>query len=216
MATVSLDAQPRTTTGKGAARKTRARGQLPAVVYRGGDAATPITIDPEAFELAFAKSGDRNMLVSLAFDGGDARTCLVREAQRHPVSRTLEHVDFYEVAADQLVTVPVRVRPVGIAAGTKLGGKLQMICRTLDVRCKPADIPEFVDIDVVSLEVGEFLRASKVRPPKGGELVFTTDFNVVTLIGKKTEAEEEAEEAAAAAALAAESEDADTATAEED
>lgn len=185
MATVSLDANLRTATGKGAARKARAAGALPAVVYRAGDSATHITIDPEALELAFQKSGDRNTLVELDITGDRKRTCLVKHAQRHPVDRHLEHVDFYEVEADQQVTVPVRVNPIGTARGLKLGGKLQVIRRTLDVRAKPADIPASVDIDVTKMLVGDFVRVSAVKAPANTELVYANDFNVVAIVGKR-------------------------------
>lgn len=187
MATVSLDAQLRTTTGKGAARKARAAGSLPAVVYRAGLNATPISIDPEAIEIAFLKTGDRNTLIELEIAGDGKRTCLVREAQRNPSTRRLEHVDFFEVTPDDVVTVTVKMNPVGTAVGTKLGGRLQVIRRTLDVRCKPAFIPSTVDVDVSEMEVNTFIRASQVVPPTGCELVFDTDFNVVAVLGKRVE-----------------------------
>ena len=94
-------------------------------------------------------------------------------------------MDFYEVDPDVLVTVRVRVRPVGTAIGIKLGGKLQIIRRTMDVRCKPADIPDFVDLDVTELSVNDMLRASQVAAPTNCELIFPADFNVVTVVGKK-------------------------------
>lgn len=187
MATVSLAAHIRTDSGKGAARKARAAGRLPAVVYRDGLPATSISLDPEALELAFQKTNDRNTLVVLEIDGGDKRTCLVREAQRHPVSRVLEHVDFYEVGDDQKVTVTVRLNPVGTAVGTKLGGRMQLMRRSMEVRCKPGDIPNTVDVDVTNLGVNEFIRASAVVPPPGCELVFARDFNVACVIGKRAE-----------------------------
>ncbi|MCK6506677.1 50S ribosomal protein L25 [Myxococcota bacterium] len=193
MATVSLDAQLRTTTGKGAARKARAAGSLPAVVYRGGQSATAISLDPEALELAFQKTGDRNTLIELVIAGEGKRTCLVREAQRNPATRRLEHVDFFEVAPDDVVTVTVKTNPVGTAVGTKLGGKLQLIRRTLDVRCKPAFIPTTVDVDVTQMEVNTFIRASQVTPPAGCELVFDADFNVVAVLGKRAETGKPAE-----------------------
>lgn len=185
MATVSLGATLRNTTGKGHARKIRAEGKLPAVVYRGGDAAVPVTIDPEALELAFKKTQDRNTLVQIQIEGGDSRTCLVREAIRHPVSRRLEHVDFYEVLPEQVVTVEVPVRPVGTAKGTKLGGKLRVIRRSLVLQCKPADIPSAVDIDVSEMVVNDFVKASQIVPPTGCTLSYTADFNVLTVVGKR-------------------------------
>lgn len=185
MATVSLGATLRNDSGKGIARKIRAQGKLPAVVYRGGEPATSIVIDPEALELAFKKTQDRNTLVVLDLGDGNERTCLVREAVRHPVSRRLEHVDFYEVLDDQQVVVDVDVNPVGTAKGTKLGGSLRLIRRTLKVRCRPADIPHSVDVDVTELLVGDLVRASQITPPARCELIIPSDFNVLTVIGKR-------------------------------
>ncbi len=204
MASVSLDATLRENTGKGGARKLRAAARLPAVVYRAGDPATSIAIDPAAVELAFKKTGNRNTLVELDIAGDRKRTCLVRAAQRHPVSRRLEHIDFYEVESDQLVTVKVDVKPIGTAKGLKLGGTLRVIRRTMDVRCKPADIPASIDVDVNTLGVGEFVTAANIPSPKGCELLFGSDFNVITVVGKRLDVDagedDEEEEAAEAEA----------------
>lgn len=193
MATVSLGATLRTGSGKGIARKIRAEGMLPAVVYRGGEPATPVSIDPEALELAFKKTQNRNTLVVLDLGEGQQRTCLVREAVRHPVSRRLEHVDFFEVLPDQQVEVVVPITPVGTSKGVKLGGKLRVIRRDMKVRCKPADIPASVDIDVSELSVNEFIRISQVAAPAGCELVYAADFNVMTVVGKRGAANPAAE-----------------------
>lgn len=194
MATVSMDASLRTATGKGGARKARAAGGLPAVVYRGGATATPITVDPDSIELAFAKTGDRNTLVVLDIGGDRKRTCLVKDVQRHPVSRRLEHLDFYEVEDEQYVTVEVLVRPVGEAVAYKLGGRLQTARRSLFVRSKPADIPGTVDIDVTAMDVGDLIRVSQVSAPANTEIIFGNDFNVLAMIGKPLEIVEDEDE----------------------
>ncbi len=185
MATVSLDATLRSTTGKGAARKDRAAGRVPAVVYSRGQAATSVSIDPDALEIAFKRTQDRNTLVELNVPGQGMRSCLIREAQRHPVSRRLEHVDFYQVGDDQSCIIQVKVVPVGTAIGTKLGGKLQLIRRDLRVQCKASDIPSAVEVDVTKLQVGAFVKASALVMPPGCTLVSTGDFNVVTVTGKR-------------------------------
>lgn len=196
MATVSLDATLRSTTGKGSARKDRAAGRVPAVVYSSGQAATPVSIDPEAIEFAFKRTQDRNTLVELNVPGQGVRPCLIREAQRHPVSRQLLHVDFYQVGDAQSCTIEVRVVPVGTAVGTKLGGKLQLIRRDLRLQCKASDIPSAVEVDVTKLQIGAFIKATAVVMPPGCTLISTGDFNVVTVTGKRGAAEEEAEAAA--------------------
>ena len=197
MATVSLSATPRENFGKGAARKVRAQGLLPAVIYRAGQPATSISLDPRELENAFRRTGNRNTLVDLGVDG-NSFTCLVKQTQRDPVSSDLLHVDFYEVSDSELVTVSVPVEAVGKAAGVVAGGKLRVIRRDLTVSCKPADIPDTVQVDVTNLNVGDFIRVSAIKAPSGVEILAANDFNVITVVGKRGMADE-AEESVEAA-----------------
>lgn len=184
MATVSLNATSRTDLGKGAARKIRAQGLLPAVIYRAGQPATSVSLDPNELETAFRRSGNRNTLVTLGVDD-KSYTCLVKVTQRDPVTAVLLHVDFYEVDDNEEVTVRVPVNPTGRAAGVTAGGKLRLIRRDLDVRCKPGKIPATVDVDVTPLNVGDFIRVSAVPAPDGAEIVAPNDFNILTVVGKR-------------------------------
>ena len=192
MANVSLNATSRNDLGKGAARKIRAQGLLPAVIYRAGQPATSVSLDPNELETAFRRSGDRNTLVTLGVDD-KSYTCLVKVTQRDPVTANLLHVDFYEVDDNEEVTVRVPVNPTGRAAGVTAGGKLQLIRRDLDIRCKPGSIPASVDVDVTKLNVGDFIRVSSVSAPKGTEIIAPNDFNILTVIGKRGAAVEEEE-----------------------
>ena len=192
MANVSLNATSRTETGKGAARKIRAQGLLPAVIYRAGQPATSVSLDPNELETAFRRSGNRNTLVTLGVEG-KSFTCLVKVTQRDPVTANLIHVDFYEVDDNEEVTVRVPVNPTGRAAGVTAGGKLRLIRRDLDVRCKPGSIPATVDVDVTTLQVGDFIRVSAVPAPEGTEIVAPNDFNILTVVGKRGAVAEEEE-----------------------
>ena len=110
MANVSLNVSSRTDMGKGAARKIRAQGLLPAVIYRAGQPATSVSLDPRELENAFRRTGNRNTLVDIGVDG-KTFTCLVKQTQRDPVSAVLLHVDFYEVDGGEEVTVVVPHQP---------------------------------------------------------------------------------------------------------
>jgi len=184
MATVSLSASSRTDIGKGNARKIRAKGLLPAVIYRAGQPATSVSLDPNELENAFRRSGNRNTLVDIGVDGKNF-VCLVKKTQRDPVTSNLIHVDFYEVDENEEVVVKVPTNPTGKAAGVVAGGKLRTIVRDLTVRCKPGDIPATVDVDVTPLDVGDFIRVSNVPAPAGSEIIAPNDFNVFTVIGKR-------------------------------
>lgn len=205
MATVSLSANPRDDYGKGAARKIRAQGLLPAVIYRAGQPATSISLDPRELENAFRRSGNRNTLVDLGVDGNNF-VCLVKSTQRDPVTANLLHVDFYEVLDTEAVSVSVPVEPVGKAAGVVAGGKLRVIRRDLTVSCKPGDIPATVQVDVTKLNVGDFIRVSGIAAPSGVEIVAPNDFNVLTVVGKRGMQVVEAEDDSAEGDEAAETE----------
>ena len=188
MATVSINASARNDFGKSAARKIRFAGQLPGVVYSAGSEATHIALDPHELENAFRKTNNRNTLVELSVDG-DTKTCLVRETQRDPVSARLIHIDFYEVTEGVDVNVQVPVRPVGTARGMTIGGVLRTIRRTLNVRCKPADIPSGIEIDITKLNIDDYVKVSAVAAPAGVEIVFAEDFNVLAIVGRRVAVE---------------------------
>ncbi len=189
MQVIKLAVEPRTETGKGAARKLRRKGMCPAVLYRAGNEPVLFAFDPEELEFAIRKRGDRNSLFQIELDG-DTRVCLIKEFQRHPVSRRLRHMDFFEVLADQAVVVKVRVEPLGRAEGTKLGGSLNVLRRTLDVRCLPAHIPASIQVDVTPLNVGDFVRVAEFQAPENTTILFESNFNVISCVGKRLELED--------------------------
>lgn len=193
MQVIKLAVEPRTDTGKGAARKLRRSGMVPAVLYRGGRDPVMFSFDPDEFEIALRRDGNRNSLFGIDIDGTE-RVCLIKDFQRHPVSRRLRHMDFYEVLPDVELVVKVRVEPLGIAVGTKLGGTLNVLRRTLDVRCLPAHIPASITVDVTHLEVNDFIRVTEMRAPENAEIVFESNFNVISVLGKRFEDELEEDE----------------------
>lgn len=188
MATISMNAALRDGRGKGDARKLRAKGQIPAVVYTSGGSATSLAIDPHALEVGFASTKDPNTLVALSFADGSSRTCLVKEVQRHPVSQKIEHIDFYEVNPDVALTFSVPFAITGRAAGTRVGGQLEVHIRRVDVRCKPGDIPSTITADVTPLEIGQSLKISQLTPPSGCAFVYRRDFALVEVTGKREDA----------------------------
>ena len=185
MENLVLNATPRGGTGKGVARKARQAGRTPGVVYRAGGEATPVSFDVSELATIFRKTGDKNTLVNVQLEGKGARNCLIREIQRDPVSRTVIHVDFYEVDSDYVVTAEVNVALVGRAAGTRAGGTLRLITRSVTVLCAAGKIPKAIDVDVTPLEVGEFIRVSQIPQPEGVKITYTRDFNIVTVEGKR-------------------------------
>ena len=183
--TVSITASPRPGTGKGASRRARRAGHVPGIVYMGAKAPASIQLDPVPLERAFLKSQNRNTLIDLQIDGEGKRLCLVKEAQRHPVSRRLVHVDFLEVDPAQDIVVDVPVKPHGKSLGEKGGGLLRVIRRMLPVRAKPENIPDEIPVDVTELDVNKFIKASMIQDPPNSKVLYTGDFNVIGIIGKQ-------------------------------
>ena len=181
----TLAAQSRSDFGKGAARKLRQSGRVPAVIYGGGGAATSIAVDPVALQAIFRKTQNRNTLLHLQVEEGKNLPVLVKMVDRHPVSRAIRHIDFYAVSEDKPVDVSVAVRTTGRPEGATLGGRLRIIQRELMVRCRYDRIPASFELDVTSLNIDDMIRASEIETPDGVELLFDHDFNVVTVYGRR-------------------------------
>ena len=180
----NLIASNRETAGKGGARKTRGAGKLPAVMYGPGFEPRSLSLDPVAFSTIFRKTQNPNTVLHLDIEGENV-TALVREVQRHPLSREILHVDLLHVDESREVVVPVRVEAVGRPAGAALGGRVRIIRRTLDVRCTFDKIPESLQIDVSPMDIGDMRRASDVVLPEGVALIVESDINIVSVYGKR-------------------------------
>ena len=189
----TISAAIREDSGKGAARKLRAQGQVPATLYGQGQAPVSLSVDPDRLVRYYRKAGHRNAIVTLDIDGSSVPV-LTREVQRHPVSRDILHVDFYRLADDAPVQVMVKVDPHGRPAGAILGGRLRVIRRELRAECLPKDIPASFPVDVSPLNIGDMVAASEIPMPDGVQLVFDNDYKVLTCYGKRgaKKADEEA------------------------
>lgn len=180
----TIPASTRLPDGKGAARKLRKEGRIPAVVYGPGGEPQSIAVDPKALFDVFRLSQDANTVVTLDIDG-TPQTTLVRAVQRHPVSREIRHVDFYRVGADRKVEVMVPVEGTGRPAGAIHGGRLRLIRRAVRTRAPFDRIPRSFVVDITPMEIGDMVKASQIPTPDGVEIVYDHDFNVLTVYGKK-------------------------------
>lgn len=193
MSNPSLQATARAAVGKGPARKLRGAGQIPAIVYRDGNVPLNIVVDPQILTALYRKAGTENAVVSIEVDG-TSHACIVKESQRHPVSRELLHVDFYEVHDDVNVRIKVELKLVGKAKGMEVGGKLEQYVRSVRMTCLPKDIPPVWEIDITPLDLNQFLRLSNLTPPAGCTVLYKVDANVVGVLGSRaSDAEAKAE-----------------------
>jgi large subunit ribosomal protein L25 len=200
MATASLNATPRTDTGKSVARKLRAAGQVPGVIYGHGREPQPLAINARELDRLAERVRLTSTVIELALDGRTART-LVRELQRDPVRRTVLHVDFQELVAGEKVVVSVPLRFNGTSEGVKAGGILEEVMHQLHIRVDPSNIPDHIDVDVTSLTIGHSFHVSDLTLPEGVEV--TEDAEQTVVIVSAPRAEEEVAPAPVEGAVAA-------------
>ena len=197
----------RTGTGKGAARRIRRAGTVPAILY-GGTSPENIAVDPKSVLKLIHGHGGTTQLLSLRFDGerDGTRLAVLRELQFDPVSERLLHVDLQEVSTTRPITVRVAVHPVGEAVGVKeTKGILNLVLHELDVSCLPTAIPERIDADVSALRIGDVLTVASLAVPEGVRVLNDAGQAVATVRPPMAE-EAPAVAAPAAATTAAEPE----------
>jgi large subunit ribosomal protein L25 len=201
MSSIKLSAEKRTTDGKGAARRLRQAGKVPAIVYAGGKDALSVAVNPKELVKALMTPLRRNALLSLDIAGDKPMLVMVKDIQKDPVRREALHVDFVQV--DEKVKIPVRVPlvPAGRSKAVVLGAKLTIVTRTLRVRAFPGQVPEKIEIDVTDIGQGA-VRASAVPMPAGIDLLEDPNLTVITVGRAKSALEDEPVAAAAAPAAA--------------
>jgi len=203
-----LEAVKRDTFGKNEARRLRARGHIPAVLYGGAlvdgkPQATPIAVDPKALMGILRGESGVNTLIGLKVGSEDVKV-LMREYQVDPLTRKLLHVDFYRIAMDKLLVVKVPVTVKGEAKGIKQqGGLLDIVHREIEVECLPANIPEAIELDVTELMLGQAIRLRDVATSPTWRPVTDGDVMLVHVVAPRAAVEPAAADAVAAAPAAA-------------
>jgi large subunit ribosomal protein L25 len=173
MKTIELNVERRSTVGKNEARRTRAAGRVPAVVYGAGKPNVPVSLDRKALADAFRHGAGENAIFLLKLAGSDqSRHAMIKDFQRDPVSRKPLHIDFVRVLMDTKIRVKVGIEVVGSAKGVKTeGGILDFVTREVEIECLPGNIPEHLPIDVSELSIGDALRISQIPPIEGVTVV---------------------------------------------
>jgi len=197
----TLQADKRDGRGKNEARRLRASGRIPAVLYGAEkNTAVEIAVDPKALLRILHSESGVNTLIGLQLDGADTQV-LVKEYQLDPIGHKLLHADFYQVAMDRMLTVTVPVVLKGEARGVKQqGGIVDFVSREIEIECLPGDIPEHVDVDVSELMLNQGLRVRDLQ--LGGarwKPVSEPDTMIVHVVALKAEEAPAAAEAAPAA-----------------
>ena len=204
MKAVALNAFPRVLARRAGAKRLRAAGRIPAVIY--GRQAQPqnLEVNAKEMEILIHHSISENLLVDLEVkdDARPKRLALVQEVQHHALSGQVLHVDFHEVAENEKVTVMVPVETVGEAVGVKTGGGvLEHVLFKIRVRGLPKDLPELITVDVSHLNIGQAIHLGEIKAPEGIEIIGDKQIPVLAVAAPRTEEEEAAEAAEAAAAV---------------
>lgn len=199
-----IEAQPRADEqrGKNEARRLRAQGRIPAVLYGARKDAVPVSVDPKQIARVLTSESGHNTIFDLQV-GKEKTKAMIVDWQYEPIKGRLLHIDLKRIAMDERLRVKVPIMLLGEAAGVKQqGGILEQILREVELECLPSDIPGHIDLDVSELVFGQVLRVSDL--PHGGKVKFVTDENqpVAHITAVKEEVVPTPEAAAEAAAAA--------------
>jgi large subunit ribosomal protein L25 len=195
-ASATLKAALRQSAGKGTARKLRAAGQVPAVLYGHGEKPRPLAVNAHDLGLLIASVNVENTLVRLDIEGEGPQDVLLREVQMHAYKPEALHVDFFHVNAKETLHVKIPVRLTGTPVGVHTdGGILDHVLYDLDVECLPGNIPDGVEIDVSNLALGESVRVGDIPPREGVKFLQDADLPIASVVGSaRAESEAAADE----------------------
>lgn len=189
----TLDAKVRTSRKKGAARKERAAGRIPGVVYGEGQEAVNISVDWREFTRLLHGAGGEHAVVELKMENAPDKSgpAMLREVQHHPVRDDVLHIDFQRIRLDRKIVTYVPIHLEGKAKGLTEGGVLDYQLREVEVECLPADVPEYLELDITELEIGHSLHVSDLKAPGSVILITEPDRAVVTMLAPRVAVEEE-------------------------
>jgi len=204
MAVIPLGGTRRENLGKGGARKARAAGQIPGVLYGHGEEPVPVSVGAREFDLALRGHKGGNPIVNLAVAGGEY-TALIRDVQYDPLTHDILHLDFQHISLTETIEVKVAVHLTGLPLGVKDGGGiLETILRELEVRCLPTAIPSSIEVDVSHLNIGDSVHVSEVAVPD--VTILNDGAETIATVVPPTVMEEKAPEAVAVEGAPAEPE----------
>jgi len=186
---VKLSARPRTDVGRNSVKQLRTRGAVPAVVYGHKDQPSNLEINQREISALLAHAVGENILVELDIAGA-TKLSLIQEVQHHPVRGEILHVDFLEVAMDEVLNTEVPIEAFGEADGVKnYGGLLEHSLRSLQIECLPKDLPEIIRVDVSTLGLNQSLHVRDIPLPAGVKATSDADLTVFSVAEPKAEAE---------------------------
>lgn len=164
-----IEAEAREGSGRSDSRRLRRQGRVPAIVYGGGKDPSSITLDGNSLSHQMAREAFYTSILTLKF-GKNAQPVVVKEVQRHPAKSNAMHLDFQRVVEDEEITLNVPIHFIGedVAIGVKeQGGVIEHALTDVEISCLPANLPEYLELDVSKLGLNEILHLSDLRYPEG-------------------------------------------------
>ncbi len=187
MEVMELRAEARTGSGKGLARRLRSQGKIPAVFYGGGADSVPISVSSRDL-LKLLKEAEENVFVKLMIEGSGERAeklSVIKDIQIDPASRKLFHADFCEVSMDHKMTFDVSLHFTGTPVGMQDGGEMLQLKRDVRVSCLPGLLPQFIEVDVTDLKIGDSLKVADLKVAEGIMMVDSEETAVVTVMAPR-------------------------------
>jgi large subunit ribosomal protein L25 len=186
---VKLKAEHRTATGRSAARKLKAQGAVPAVVYGGKEKPQPLQVSARDLNAILSHASGENILVELEIGGGN-RMALVQEVQHSPLGGNVLHVDFHAVSMDEKIHADVPLESTGMANGVKnFGGLLEQSLRSLSIECLPRDLPDRITVDISALNIGDSIHVRDIPMPSGVTAKVQPDLTAFSVVAPTVEEE---------------------------
>ncbi len=189
---------------KNAARRVRAAGKIPAVLYGAGHEAVALEVDPKQISRILYSESGHNTIFDVEVGGKSAAKAMIVDWQLEPIKDQLIHIDLKRIALDKVLRVRVPVKLVGTSVGVKVhGGILDQLLREVEIECLPADIPGHIDVDISELGMHEVLRVSSLPHSDKIKYLTSEDAPVAHVISVREEAAPVADAVAAAEPAAA-------------
>ena len=195
-----IKVKPRERAGKGAARATRRADLVPGVVYGGKAEPSLIAVEPRTLTTLMHKPNFRTMIFQMEIEGAKVERTMAMDVQVHPVTDRPIHVDFRRIDKNTVVRVPVPVHFLneGASPGIKLGGVLNIVRHDIEVYAKPDEIPDFIEVDLTGLKIGDSVHINALALPKGLKPTIARNFTVCSIAPPTVMTETETTTAAAA------------------
>ncbi len=167
----TLNAEPRGDVGKGASRRLRNASKVPAVVYGADQAPMPVMLDHNEFSHRLANEGFYSHVLTLNL-GKKQEKVVLKDLQRHPYRAQIVHADFQRISETEKLRmlVPLHFINENVAPGVRAGGLVSHQMTEVDIECLPKNLPEYIDVDISALEIGDILHLADIKVPEGVEL----------------------------------------------